>query len=220
MAMEQGQLRPHQALLTQMWGENPIFRQVLGICSALAVTNRTFNTLLMCGGLIWATTMSSLTVSLMRNYVPKRVRIMVSVLIIAVYVIIVDIIMRAFFTEIHKDIAAYVGLIITNCIILGRLETFASKNRVLPSLADGFGAGLGYSVILLGVAVARELLGFGTILGFDVWSGIMMKYDAQWVIMIMPPGAFFVLAVMVWISRAFDLRREKIRSGSQKEGTA
>lgn len=216
--MQQGQLGSRQALLTQVWGENPIFRQVLGICSALAVTNRTFNTLLMCGGLIWATTMSSLTVSLLRNYVPKRVRIMVSVLIIAVYVIVVDIVLRAFFTQIHKDIAAYVGLIVTNCIILGRLETFASKNRVLPSVADGLGAGIGYSLILLAVALVRELLGFGTLMGVDIFGEAMLRHNAQWVIMIMPPGAFFVLAIVVWISRAIDLRREKRASPPVKEG--
>ena len=184
----------------------------------MAVTNRTFNTLLMCGGLIWATTMSSLTVSLLRNYVPKRVRIMVSVLIIAVYVIVVDIVLRAFFTQIHKDIAAYVGLIVTNCIILGRLETFASKNRVLPSVADGLGAGSGYSLILLAVALVRELLGFGTLMGVDIFGEAMLRHNAQWVIMIMPPGAFFVLAIVVWISRAIDLRREKSASPPVKEG--
>ncbi len=217
MAMQQGQLDSRQALWTQIWAENPIFRQVLGICSALAVTNRTFNTLLMCGGLIWATTMSSLTVSLLRNYVPKRVRIMVSVLIIAVFVIVVDILLRAYFTQIHKDIAAYVGLIITNCIILGRLETFASKNPPMASIADGFGAGVGYSLILMAVALVRELLGFGTLFGFDVWSETMRTNNAQWVIMIMPPGAFFVLAIGVWIARAIDLRRQRAAEAAAKE---
>ncbi len=217
MAMQQGQLDSRQALWTQIWAENPIFRQVLGICSALAVTNRTFNTLLMCGGLIWATTMSSLTVSLLRNYVPKRVRIMVSVLIIAVFVIVVDILLRAYFTQIHKDIAAYVGLIITNCIILGRLETFASKNPPMASVADGFGAGVGYSLILMAVALVRELLGFGTLFGFDVWSETMRANNAQWVIMIMPPGAFFVLAIGVWIARAIDLRRQRATETAAKE---
>jgi Na+-transporting NADH:ubiquinone oxidoreductase subunit D len=197
-----------QALRDQIWGENPIFRQVLGICSALAVTNRMFNTLLMCGGLMWATTMSSLTVSLMRDYIPRRVRIMVSVLIIAVYVIVVDIVLRAYFTAVHKDIAAYVGLIITNCIVLGRLEAFASKNRPLASLADGLGAGIGYSILLLSVALIRELLGFGTLFGYDILRGPMAEHNAQWVIMIMPPGAFFVLAIMVWLSRWWELRRE------------
>lgn len=120
------------ALAQQIWNENPIFRQVLGICSALAVTNLIFNTLLMCVGLIWTTTMSSFTVSLLRNYTPKRIRIMVQILIVAVYVIVVDIVFRVFFFETHKDIAAYVGLIITNCIVLGRLEAYANKNTIEP----------------------------------------------------------------------------------------
>lgn len=205
------QIGSAKALAMQMWDENPIFRQVLGICSALAVTNRMFNTLLMCGGLIWATTMSSLTVSLLRDYTPKRVRIMVEVLIIAVYVICVDITLRAFFPEIHRDIAAYVGLIITNCIVLGRLEGFASKNPPLPSLADGLGAGLGYSFMLMAVALVREVLGFGTIFGLSI-GGFTAWWNEgmyQWILMIMPPGAFFVLAIMVWIARSYALRREE-----------
>ncbi len=204
MAMQQGSLQAREALLTQFWAENPIFRQVLGICSALAVTNLLKNTTLMCAGLIWATTMSNLTVSLLRNYTPQRVRIMVQVLIIAVYVIMVDIALRAFYPEVHKDIAAYVGLIITNCIILGRLEVFASKNPPWPAFCDGLGAGLGYSAILLSIAVVREFLGFGTLFGL----ALPFK-PYQWTIMVMPPGAFFLLALAVWAARAYDMRREK-----------
>lgn len=197
-----------KALLAQLWVENPIFRQVLGICSTLAVTNRMFNTLLMCVGLVWATAMSSLTVSLLRNYMPQRVRIMISVLIIAVYVIVVDIAMRVYFPAIHQDIAAYVGLIITNCIVLGRVEAFAIKNPPWSSFCDGLGSGLGYSFILMAVAAVRELLGFGTLFGWNICSGLLAEYNAQWVIMIMPPGAFFVLAVAIWIFRAADLRKQ------------
>ncbi|HUU23004.1 MAG TPA: Rnf-Nqr domain containing protein, partial [Phycisphaerae bacterium] len=143
MAVQKSVIKAREALRTQLWDDNPIFRQVLGICSTLAVTNRLLNTALMCAGLIWATTMSSLTVSLLRGYTPQRVRIMVNVLIIAVYVIVVDIVFRAYFYEVHKDIAAYVGLIITNCIVLGRLEAFAGKNPPWASFCDGLGAGLG-----------------------------------------------------------------------------
>ena len=225
-------VRPRRALLEQIWNENPIFRQVLGICSALAVTNLVFNTVLMCAGLIWTTTMSGLTVSLLRGAIPRRIRIMVQVLIVAVYVIVVDIVFRARFYETHGKIAAYVGLIITNCIVLGRLEAFASKNRPLAAVADGLGAGLGYSMILMFVAVVRELLGFGTLLKGTAWevrvlgpgglveaaldaaglAGPMAAAGLQWrnwTIMVMPPGAFFVLAVAVWIARARALRREQ-----------
>ena len=204
MAIQQSRISAREALATQFWQDNPIFRQVLGICSTLAVTNLLKNTLLMCAGLIWATAMSGLTVSLLRNYTPQRVRIMVQVLIIAVYVIAVDIAMRAYFPEVHKDIAAYVGLIITNCIVLGRLEAFAGRNKPLASLADGLGAGLGYSVILIAIATVREYLGFGTILGFA-----LPVQTYRWTIMVTPPGAFFLLALAVWAARGYDLHPRK-----------
>jgi len=202
-----------RALLDQVWNENPIFRQVLGICSALAVTNLLFNTTLMCLGLIWTTTMSSLTVSLLRNYTPRRIRIMVQILIVAVYVIVVDIVFRAYFFETHKEIAAYVGLIITNCIVLGRLEAFANKNKPFPATMDGLGAGLGYSAILMTVAVVREALGFGTLmkgtrLAVQILPLSGQTWWRQWTIMVMPPGAFFVLALVVWAARAWALRRQ------------
>lgn len=210
--------RPAAAMWRQVWDDNPIFRQVLGICSALAVTNLVFNTALMCLGLVWATTMSSLTVSLIRNLTPRRVRIMISVLIIAVYVIVVDVVFRVAFPEVHRDIAAYVGLIVTNCIVLGRLEAFASTHRVGPSVADGLGSGLGYSLVLLSISVVRELLGFGTLLGGTAWQVRVLPQAGAtwwrpWTIMITPPGAFFVLAVMVWAARAWDLKR---RAGAKE----
>jgi Na+-transporting NADH:ubiquinone oxidoreductase subunit D len=195
-----------QALLRQLWEENPIFRQVLGICSALAVTNLMFNTLLMCGGLIWTTVMSSMTVSALREYIPVRVRMMVQVLIISVYVIVVDIVIRAAYPEIHKVIGPYVGLIITNCIVMGRLEVFASKNPPWPSVMDGLGAGLGYSFVLMTIAVIREVLGFGTVFGYVLPGRDAWWYS--WTIMVTPPGAFFVLAILIWVARAHTLARE------------
>ena len=204
--MQPKQLTGPQAFMTQMWSENPIFRQVLGICSALAVTNLMFNTLLMCVGLIWTTVMSSITVSAIRNYIPKRVRMMVEVLIIAAYVIVVDIVMRATYPDIHRVIGPYVGLIITNCIVMGRLEAFAIKNPVWPSFFDGLGAGLGYSFILLGIALVRETLGFGSIFGYALPG--LGTWWRPWTIMIMPPGAFFVLAIAIWIARSYAMRRD------------
>ncbi len=220
----QDTLTAREALETQFWAENPIFRQVLGICSALAVTNLVFNTALMCVGLIWATTMSSLTVSLLRNLTPNRIRIMVQVLIIAVYVIVVDIVFRVFFFDTHKDIAAYVGLIITNCIVLGRLEAFANKNKPIPALTDGLGAGLGYSLVLISIAIVREVLGFGTLLKGTSWQitfdflrayepGVHETAWRHWTIMVMPPGAFFLLAIAVWVARWYSLKREAAAEG-------
>jgi Na+-transporting NADH:ubiquinone oxidoreductase subunit D len=183
-----------------IWAENPVYRQVLGICSALAVTNLLTNTLLMCAGVVFTTTMSNLTVSILRNYIPKRIRMIVQVLIIASFVMMVDIVIRALAPDIHRFIGPYVGLIITNCIIMGRAEAFASQNRPLPSLLDGLATGLGYSLVLIAIALVREPLGFGTILGYalpgrDFWWH-------SWTIMIMPPGAFFTLALLTWLARA------------------
>ena len=194
-----------RALISNLWNENPVFRQMLGICSTLAVTNLLKNTLLMCGGLIFTAGLSSLTISLLRKNIPKQVRMMVQVLIIAAYVIIVDIFIRAQFPDIHKTIGPYVGLIITNCIIMGRAEAFASKNPAWPSLLDGIGAGLGYSLILVVIAIFREALGFGTLMGFELPGKEIWWY--QWTIMVMPPGAFFMLALMAWFGNAFVLRK-------------
>jgi len=199
-------VRGRQAFVTQLWRENPIFRQVLGICSALAVTNLMFNTLLMCLGLVWTTVMTNVTVSLLRNYTPRRVRMIFQVLVIACYVIVVDITLRATVPEVHRVIGPYVGLIITNCIIMGRAEAFAARNPVWPSFCDGLGSGLGYSAVLLAVALVRETLGFGTIFGVPLPAREM--YWRSWTIMVMPPGAFFVLALVVWLARAAALRAD------------
>jgi len=195
-----------KALISNLWNENPVFRQMLGICSTLAVTNLLKNTLLMCGGLVFTAGLSSLTISLLRNYIPKQVRMMVQVLIIAAYVIIVDTFIRAQFPDIHKTIGPYVGLIITNCIIMGRAEAFASKNPAWPSLLDGIGAGLGYSLILIIIAVFRETLGFGTLMGVALPARDLWWY--QWTIMVMPPGAFFMLALMAWFGNACVLKKQ------------
>jgi Na+-transporting NADH:ubiquinone oxidoreductase subunit D len=195
-----------KAFIQNLWNDNPVFRQVLGICSTLAVTNLLKNTLLMCGGLIFATALSNLTISLLRAHIPKQVRMMVQVLIIAAYVIIVDIVIRAQYPDIHKTIGPYIGLIITNCIIMGRAEAFASKNPAWPSLLDGLGAGLGYSLILCFIAVVREAMGFGTLMGYALPMRDIWWY--QWTIMVMPPGAFFMLALVAWFGNSYVLRKE------------
>jgi Na+-transporting NADH:ubiquinone oxidoreductase subunit D len=143
--------------------------------------------------------MSSLTVSLLRQYTPLRIRMMVQILIIASYVIIVDLVIKAYLPEISEALGPYVGLIITNCIIMGRCEAFAKNNPPLPSFVDGVAVGLGYGFVLTTIAVVRELLGFGTLLGFPV----MPAGFTTWTIMIMAPGAFFMLGIFVWIVRAY-----------------
>ena len=187
--------------------ENPVFRQVLGICSSLAVTNLVANTLYMGFGVTFTTALSSFTISLMRNFIPTRIRMIVQLVIISVYVMVVEILIKALAPDIHRFIGPYVGLIITNCIIMGRAEAFASSNKPLASLLDGFACGLGYTAVLVAIAVVREIMGFGTVMGWvlparDLWWH-------QWTIMVMPPGAFFMLAIMTWAARARLIKQEK-----------
>ncbi len=189
-----------QAMLDGLWRNNPIFRQVLGICSTLAVTNLLLNTTVMCAALTLTTALSCLTVSLLRNWTPRRIRMMVQVLIIAFYVIIVDLFLKAYWPEMSVALGPFVGLIITNCIIMGRCEAFAASNRPAPSLLDGFFSRLGYSLILLIIAFFRELLGMGTLFGWPV-PFFSTTWD-KWIIMVMPPGAFFTLALVVWFFRS------------------
>ena len=179
--------------------ENPIVRHVLGICSTLAATNLVVNTLVMSAGLIFALSMSCLTVSILRSITPMRIRMMVQTLIIASYVIIVDILIKAYLPDISEALGPYVGLIITNCIVMGRCEAYARSNPPLPSFLDGLAVGLGYAAVLIIIALFRETLGFGTIMGFRV----MPENFTAWTIMVMAPGAFFMLGIFVWIVRAY-----------------
>ena len=195
-------------VLDGIWRDNPIFRQVLGICSTLAVTNVVLNTAVMCTSLTLVTALSCLTVSALRHWTPRNIRMMVQTLIIAFYVIIVDLVLRAYWPEMSRNLGPYVGLIITNCIIMGRCEAFAGSNPPRSSFVDGFFCGLGYSLVLLAISVVREILGMGTVLGFAVpyFSG---PYWDKWIIMVMPPGAFFTLACVIWLCRSIKSKEAK-----------
>ena len=186
-----------------LWSNNPIFRQVLGICSTLAVTNLVSNTLVMCAALTMTLALSSLTVSVLRVWTPRKIRMMVETLIIAFYVIMVDLLLRAYWIEMSRDLGPYVGLIITNCIVMGRAEACANNQRVSVAFLDGFFNGLGYSMLLLVVALPRELMGMGSILGYDM-PYFSTEYWDKWIIMVMPPGAFFMLALAVWLFRSLQ----------------
>ncbi|MDI9509059.1 MAG: NADH:ubiquinone reductase (Na(+)-transporting) subunit D, partial [Bacillota bacterium] len=175
--------------------ENPVLVQILGICSALAVTNLMMNSLIMGLALTFVTGISSFTISVIRQFTPKHVRMIIQVLIIAAYVIIVDIFLKAYMPEMSKALGPYVGLIITNCIIMGRAEAYAQVNPPIPSLWDGIAAGLGYTFVLLAIAFVRELMGFGTIFGMPVLG----EWWTPWTIMVMPPAAFFLLAILIWV---------------------
>jgi Na+-transporting NADH:ubiquinone oxidoreductase subunit D len=189
-----------------LWKDNPVLRQILGICSTLAVTNLMVNTLVMNAGLIFTLSMSSLTVSLLRTYTPMRIRMMVQTLIIASYVIIVDIVIKAYLPSISEALGPYVGLIITNCIIMGRCEAFARNNPPLASFLDGIAVAVGYAIVLMAIALVREPLGFGTLLGYRV----MPDGFTPWTVMIMAPGAFFMLGLYVWIVKAFFPQPQEI----------
>ncbi len=191
-----------KVILANLGADNPVFVQILGICSTLAVTNVVRNTVVMCLGLIFSTALSSWTVSLLRRWIPARTRMMVEVMIIAAYVIVVDIILRAYQPEISRQLGPYVGLIITNCIVMGRAEAFALTNRPVLSLVDGAAAGVGYSYVLILIAVVRELMGSGTVWGFRVLGA----WWTNWSIMVMAPGAFFMLALFIWVIRARVLK--------------
>ncbi|MBW6515058.1 MAG: NADH:ubiquinone reductase (Na(+)-transporting) subunit D [Candidatus Cloacimonetes bacterium] len=174
--------------------DNAIWRQILGICSALAVTNLMLNSLVMGLGVIFTLALSSFTISIIRDYTPRRVRMMVQTLIIASYVIMVDIFLKAYYPDMSRALGPYVGLIITNCIIMGRAEAFAQKNNPFNSLIDGVAAGAGYTLVLLLIALVRELMGFGSIFGLQ----ILGDWWVSWSIMVMAPSAFFVLGLLIW----------------------
>ena len=198
---------------------NPILVQVLGICSTLAVTNMLSNTLIMTVGVALVTAFSSWTLSLINTTIPRKVRMIVQVLIISFWTIIVDILLRAYAPEISKSLGPYVGLIITNCIIMGRLEAFAQANKPAISWWDGFTAGLGYMLILLALAVVRELLGFGTLLGFQIFPLDFTSTGNNWTIMVMAPSAFFLVAVIVWVSKTAQLKKSQPKAPAPAAAT-
>jgi Na+-transporting NADH:ubiquinone oxidoreductase subunit D len=191
-----------RVMLDPVSENNPIMLQVLGICSALAVTVKMETSIVMAMALTMVVTVSSLVISLLRNTIPSRIRMIVEMVVISTLVIIADQFLRAFFFDISRQLSVFVGLIITNCIVMGRLEAFAMQNKPLPSLLDGMGNGLGYGLVLVLVAVARELLGSGKLMGYPVIPQAL--YDAGYVdngLLLLAPGAFLVLGLLIWLHR-------------------
>ncbi len=191
-------------LKENLWDNNPVFVQILGICSTLAVTNSLTNTFIMTLSVIFVTALTNLTVSTFKDLIPKKVRMIIQTLIISFFVIIVDIILQAYLPDISKALGPYIGLIITNCIIMGRAEAFAQSNSPLPSLWDGITSGLGYMWVLMAIAFIRELLGFGTLFGIQVLGDSF----TPWTIMVMAPSAFFILGILIWIVKAIMTHNE------------
>ena len=194
----------YKALVTGMWKDHPTFCMVLGICSMLAVTNKMENALAMGIGVTFCTAFSSLFVSIFRNTIPSRVRMLAYMVIVSTFVICVDRVLKAYFPPISEQMGPYVGLIITNCILMGRAEAYAIKSGPWLSFLDGLGCGIGYSFMLVLMAFIREIMGFGTIFGLKV----MPKGWTNWSILTIAPGAFFLLSIYLWIFRTILKKTE------------
>jgi Na+-transporting NADH:ubiquinone oxidoreductase subunit D len=199
-----------QALVSPIIDNNPITVQVLGICSALAVTTRMDKALVMGLGVILVVTLANLAVSLVRNHTPSSIRIIVQLSIIASLVIVLDQILRATLYELSLELSVYVGLIITNCIVMGRAEGFAMNNRPWPSVLDGIGNGLGYALLLLAVAFTRELLGAGKLFGTTL---LPLTKDGGWYepngLMLLAPSALFIVALLIWLVRTLKPEQQE-----------
>jgi Na+-transporting NADH:ubiquinone oxidoreductase subunit D len=193
-----------QVLFEPVFNNNPIALQILGICSALAVTTSMTVTLVMCASVIAVTAFSNLAVSLVRTQIPNSIRIIVQMTIIASLVIVVDQVLKAYAYEISKQLSVFVGLIITNCIVMGRAEGFAMQNTPWMSFLDGVGNGLGYSILLVIVAFFRELLGSGSLMGMTIMP---LVNDGGWYnpngLLLLPPSAFFIIGLLIWGLRAW-----------------
>ena len=193
-----------KALLDPLFNDNPIAAQVLGICSALAVTTKLETSVVMSIAVIAVLSLSNLTISLIRNLIPSSIRIIVQLTIIASLVILTDQILQAFVYDISKQLSVFVGLIITNCIVMGRAEAYAMQNPPIESLLDGIGNGLGYSLILIVVGFFRELIGTGKLFGHQVLSVVT---EGGWYqpngLFVLSPGAFFLIGVFIWWLRTW-----------------
>ena len=189
-------------ILDPVVDNNPVMLQVLGICSALAVTTSLLPALLMCIAMTSVAALSGAAISTIRNRIPNNIRIIVQITIIASFVIVVDQMLKAYAFETSKQLSVFVGLIITNCIILGRAEAFASSNGPVLSFLDGVGNGLGYSVVLLAVATLRELFGAGSLFGAEI---LPLTSNGGWYeangLMLLPPSAFFIIGLLIWAVR-------------------
>lgn len=193
-----------RAISEALWRANPISKQILGICSALAVTVQLQTALVMSLALTFVVTFSNLTISLLRHQIPRNIRIIVEVAVIATLVIIADEFLKAFMYTISKQLSVFVGLIITNCIVMGRAETFAMGNPPGRSLVDGIANGIGYGSILCGVAFFRELLGSGKLFGMRVVPDSLYQAGYQDMgLMLLAPGAFIMIGLFVWLQHAF-----------------
>lgn len=187
--------------------DNPITVQVLGICSALAVTTQLQPALIMSASLLVVTACSNAVISVMRNSIPSRIRIIVQLAVVSLWVTLVNELLKAYMYDVSKQLSVFVGLIITNCIVMGRLEAFAMSNKPGPSFLDGLGNGLGYGLILMAIAFFRELLGSGSLFGIKLFEIVGLKYQGNG-LMLLPAGACIILGIIIWVQRSINGYRE------------
>jgi Na+-transporting NADH:ubiquinone oxidoreductase subunit D len=203
-------MKTKELLLDPIIKNNPITLQILGICSALAVTSQMKQAIIMSLAVIFVTAFSSMIVSLIRNYIPNSIRIIVQMTVIASMVIIVDQILKAFVYDVSKQLSVFVGLIITNCIVMGRTEGFAMKNGPIASFLDGIGNGFGYGLILVAVSVIRELFGSGKLMGYTIMP---LTTEGGWYqsngLMLLPAISFFIIGVFIWLIRTFKPEQQE-----------
>ena len=191
-------------LTNPLVAENPVTLQILGICSALAVTTSLQTALVMSAALTGVLMLSSVTISLIRHHIPPVIRLIVQIVVISSLVVVADELLQAFAFEVSRQLSIFVGLIVTNCLVLGRAEAFATRNPVWPSLLDGLGNGLGYSLVLIIVGTVRELFGAGTLLGFTVLpTRDMGGWFEPLQLMQLAPSGFFIIGLLVWLIRSF-----------------
>lgn len=203
----------YQELVKGLWRENPVFIQVLGMCPALAVTNTAVNGLAMGGATFFVLTMSSLLISSLRRLIPKAVRISTYILVIATFVTVTDMGLEALAPAVHKELGAFISLIVVNCLILGRQEAFASKNPVRLAVADAVGMGLGFTFALVLLGGAREVLGKGALFGVSLFGADF----EPWVIMILPPGGFLMLGLILLVFAWVAQKRQDLARPAHEE---
>ena len=193
-----------------VWRENPVFVQVLGMCPMLAVTNSAMNAVAMGGATLFVLVGSSFLVSLLRDYIPKQVRISTYIIIIATFVTIADFSLKALAPAVHKELGAFISLIVVNCLILGRQEAFASRNTVRMAVMDALGMAVGFAIALLSLGALREILGSGTLFGYSLFGPSF----EPWVIMILPPGGFIMLGLLLlffsWVKERKQARANTV----------
>ncbi|MBJ18613.1 MAG: NADH:ubiquinone reductase (Na(+)-transporting) subunit D [bacterium] len=198
------EISTREALIDPLFNNNPISLQVLGICSALAVTTKMSTALVMCAAVTTVTALSNVSISLMRNHIPSSIRIIVQLTVIASLVIIVDQVLQAFVYATAKELSVFVGLIITNCIVMGRAEAFAMQNPPKLAFIDGIANGVGYSIVLMAVALLRELFGSGSVFGYTILTPVN---QGGWYVpnglMLLAPAAFFLIGCFIWAVRSW-----------------